>query len=70
MSLPLLASSTSYPYSINLQDLYTIRLQEAENALSSLILVALLTYFYTAFGKFFKTGGHGRDEICSDQGGK
>jgi hypothetical protein len=52
------------------QNLYAMRLQEAENALSSLVLVVLLTYFYTAFGKFFESGGTGRDEVGSDHGDK
>jgi hypothetical protein len=29
----------------------------SENLLSGLVLIALLTYFYTAFGKFFQPGG-------------
>jgi hypothetical protein len=72
MSLPLLlASPTTYPDSIDFhQSLYTLRLQKAENALSSLVLIALLTYFYTAFGKCFQPGGLGRGGIGSDHGGK
>jgi hypothetical protein len=50
------------------QSLYALRLQEAENALSSLVLIALMTYFYTAFGKFFESGGIGRNEVGSDHG--
>jgi hypothetical protein len=62
MSLPLLASPTTYPDSIDFhQSLYTPRLQTAENALSTLALIALLTYFYTAFGKCFQPGGLGRE---------
>jgi hypothetical protein len=34
------------------------------------VLVVLLTYFYTAFGKFFESGGTGRDEVGSDHGDK
>ena len=43
-----------------------LHLHEAENALSSLLLIALLTYFYTAFGKIIQPGGRlGRgDAIC------
>jgi hypothetical protein len=70
MPLSLVAPSTVLSDSINLQNLYAVRLQEAENALSSLVLIALLTYFYTAFGKLFQPGGLGRDEISSDHGGK
>ena len=57
----------SHHHSIDLhQNLYALRLQEAENALSSLVLIALLTYFYAAFGKFFAPGGTGHTEIGSD----
>jgi hypothetical protein len=73
MSLSLLASPTTYPNSIVdfHQSLYVLRLQEAENALSSLVLVALLTYFYTAFGKCFQPGGGlGRGRTGSDHSGK
>lgn len=69
MPLSLLAISflNSHHHSIDLhQNLHALRLQEAENALSSLVLIALLTYLYTAFGKFFATGGTGHNEIGSD----
>jgi hypothetical protein len=69
MPLSLLAISflNSHHHSIDLhQNLYALRLQEAENALSSLVLIALLTYFYTAFGKFFAPGGTSHAEIGSD----
>jgi hypothetical protein len=69
MPLSLTASFlSSHPHhSIDLhRNLYSLRLQEAENALSSLVLIALLTYFYTAFGKFFAPGGTSHAEIGSD----
>ena len=33
-----------------------------ENVLSGLVLVALLTYFYVAFGKLIQTGGDKLDD--------
>ena len=53
-----------------IQHYHSLHLHEAENVLSSLVLIALLTYFYTAFGKLFQPGGMGRDEISNDYGGK
>jgi len=71
MSLPIFASSAHGPGLKDIgQKLYALRLQEAENAISSLVLIALVTYFYTAFGKIFRTGGIGRDDIGSDHGGQ
>jgi hypothetical protein len=68
LSLPAASFLGSHHHSIDLhQNLYSLRLQEAENALSSLVLIALLTYFYTAFGKFFATGGTDHNEIGSDR---
>lgn len=30
----------------------------SENVFSGIVLIALLTYFYSAFGKHFQPGGH------------
>lgn len=39
----------------------------SENLISGLILIALLTYFYTAFSKIFQPGG---EHLCQQNDGK
>jgi hypothetical protein len=41
----------------NLTTLHSIMHLDPENLASCLVLIALLTYFYTAFSKIFQPGG-------------
>lgn len=59
---PIYPSLNSQHHNLHLH----LHLHEAENALSSLVLIALLTYLYTAFGKLFQPGCRlGRDVVGS-----
>lgn len=51
----------------NLTTLYCIMHPHPENLASGLVLIALLTYFYTAFSKIFQPGG---DHHQQQQNGK
>lgn len=75
-SMPFLSIATHENLIID-SDLGSMALQhlvhmQPENILSGLVLIALLTYFYTAFSKIFQPGGlqDGDKQIYSKVGSR
>ncbi|GAB7330162.1 hypothetical protein MBLNU13_g01836t1 [Cladosporium sp. NU13] len=54
----------------DLTNLHQIMHPHPENLASGLVLIALLTYFYTAFSKIFQPGGDHHHQQQQQQNGK